>query len=295
MRSFGTQSKTACAGADRVPPAPGSFIKTRVTLGVASATCCIASLLCAQTNDLKQAGLWQLQGLRSSYCVHFLVNPEAGSKALKQGLTAIRASEDATLNPALQQVVHSQPEFAGWTASNLCLYYLDAVQVGKQRIVERDPRRYQLIGVWTLAAREAGGARRDFVVDMYASRENLLDAAHVAEVRLHEMESAYYDHPDTTDDTYNLKIGKTQLIWTGRAVGDSIRVQQPLTEQWSMEGLRHGLQPVRLVLTPAWSRALVGSLRVEGKGDLAKLLKASPIRFVGPLYRGGGGELRFTR
>jgi hypothetical protein len=52
---------------------------------------------------------------------------------------------------------------------------------------------------------------------------------------------------------------------------------------------------VRLVLTPTWSRALVGSLRVEGKGDLAKLLKASPIRFVGPLYRGGGGELRFTR
>jgi hypothetical protein len=40
---------------------------------------------------------------------------------------------------------------------------------------------------------------------------------------------------------------------------------------------------------------MVGSLKVEGKDDLAKLLKASPIRFVGPVYQGGTGSLHFGR
>jgi hypothetical protein len=176
------------------------------------------------------------------------------------------------------------------------LYYLDAVQVGKRRVVEKDPRRYQLVTVWSLAAQEhPSGPRRDLVIDMYASRENLLNAAHDEEIRLHEIQSQYYDRPDTTTDIYNLKIGKTQLTWTGRAAGDSARVERPITERWSVLGLRHGDRPAELALTPVWRRQVVGSLRVEGKGDLAKALKASPIRFVGPLYRGGGGVLRFLR
>jgi hypothetical protein len=40
---------------------------------------------------------------------------------------------------------------------------------------------------------------------------------------------------------------------------------------------------------------MAGSLRVEGKGDFADAVKASPIRFVGPALLGGGGELAFRR
>ena len=72
-------------------------------------------------------------------------------------------------------------------------------------------------------------------------------------------------------------------------------VDQPIQESWSVSGLRGQMWNARLIRTPSWSRPLVGSLTVEGKGDLAKALKASPIRFVGPLYIGGGGELHFSR
>jgi hypothetical protein len=267
-----------------------------VTVGVAAATCCAVSLLSGQTAaDVKEAHTWRLEGLRSGYCVRFLVEPEAAGKELKSGFTLLTASQDSSLHPALQQLIRSQPEFASWTPSKVCLYYLDAVQVGKRRIAERDPRKYQLIGVWTLATLEQGGTRRDLVLDLYASRESLLKAAEIAQVRLHEIHSAYYDHPDTTSDVYSVKIGKTQLTWSGRPAGDSTRVERPITEPWSVSGLRHGLQNAELVVAPTWSRGVVGSLRVEGKGDLSKILKASPIRFVGPLYRGGGGELRFAR
>jgi hypothetical protein len=241
-------------------------------------------------------GSWGLQGLRTAYCVRFLVDPKAAGKELRNGFTLVPAGQDSSLNSALQQVVRSQPEFASWIPSNLCLYYLDAVQIGKRRIVERDPSRYQLVALWSLAAREQGsGSRRDLLVDMYASRENLLNAAHQADFRLHEIRSQFYDRPDTTTDIYSLKIGKTQLTWTGRPAGDSARVDRPIVEQWSAVGLRHGERPAQLTLTPTWRRHVVGSLRVEGKGDLAKMLKASPIRFVGPQYRGGSGELRFFR
>jgi hypothetical protein len=267
-------------------------------LGVVTTTSCLASLLSAQsTPDPKAANHWGLEGLRTAYCVRFLVEPKAAAEQLRTGFTLLPAQQDSTLDPALQQVIRSQPEFASWAPSNLCFYYLDAVQMGKRRIVERDPGRYQLLAAWSFATREQGnGPRRDLVVDLYASRENLLNAAHDAEIRLHELESKFYDRPaDSTADIYSLKIGKTQLTWTGRAVGDSSRVDRPISEQLTIRGLRHGDLPAQLVLAPTWRRQVVGSLRVEGKGDLAKMLKASPIRFVGPQYHGGSGELRFSR
>jgi hypothetical protein len=266
-------------------------------LGTAAAVCCFGSLLSAQAQPQPNEGdTWQLQGLRNGYCVRFLVEPEAATRQLKKGFTALPAQQDSTLHPALQQVIRSQPEFASWTPSSLCLYYLDAVQIGKRRIAEHNPRSYELIGVWTLATQEqASGTRRDLVLDMFANRTNLLNAAELVHVRLHQVQSTYYDRPDTTSDVYNLKIGKTQMTWAGRGIGDSTRVVHPKVERWSVSGLRGGIQTAELLMSPAWSRQVVGSLSVEGKGDLVKLLHGSPIRFVGPLYRGGGGEIRFPR
>jgi hypothetical protein len=51
----------------------------------------------------------------------------------------------------------------------------------------------------------------------------------------------------------------------------------------------------RLLLTPEWTKAMVGSLQVEGEDAFADAIKASPIRFVGPAVVGGEGELAFGR
>ena len=256
------------------------------------------SALPAQTStdaELREARTWTLQGLRAAYCIRFLVEPELASKELREGSVLLPAERDQTLHPALRQIVSSQPEFASWVPSNLCFYYMDAVQVGRRRLAERD-RRYQMIGVWSLAATEAeGGTRRDLAVDMYASRNSLLQAAKTALVRLHEVRTTVYDKADSTFDIYSTKIGKTELVWTGRQTGDSTKVDDRFQESWSVSGLRPSVRVARLDFNPAWSWPLVGSLRVEGKGDLAKALRSSPIRFVGPLYRGGVGRFRFSR
>jgi hypothetical protein len=114
-------------------------------------------------------------------------------------------------------------------------------------------------------------------------------------VKLNEVQSSVSRVPGSGNDLYQVKIGKTRLVWNGRPVGDSTRVEQPITESWLAKGTSGTLWKVSTTLRPEWSRPLVGLLSVEGKDDLAKALKASPIRFVGPLYQGGGAELRFSR
>jgi hypothetical protein len=269
-----------------------------VTIGVAAAAWWGVPALSGQTaSAAKESQVWGLQGIRTGYCVRFLMEPGKAERELDKGFRLLRADQDQTLHPALQHVIRGQPEFAAWVPANLCFYFTDAVQVGSRRIAEKNPRNFQMIATWTLAAQEQkSGTRRDMVLDMYANRGSLIRAAEAARVRLHEAQTVVTDRPDTTADVYSVKLSGTLLIWNGRPTGDSTRVEQPMEESWSVPGIRGGgLWAVRLAVNPAWSRPLVGSLTVEGKGDLAKALKGSPIRFVGPLYRGGAGEMRFSR
>ena len=153
-----------------------------------------------------------------------------------------------------------------------------------------------MIGMWAVAATEQGsGSRRDILLDFVAVGGGVSQAAANAKVKLGEAQSSVSKVPGTDNDLYEVKIGNTRLTWNGRAVGDSTRVGQPILESWLGKGTSGTVWRIQATFKPEWSRAMVGMLSVEGKDDLAKALKASPIRFVGPVYRGGGGELRFSR
>jgi hypothetical protein len=265
-------------------------------VSVALATCWATSVGAQTGTQVKDERVWNLQGLRAGYCVRFLIDPKTATGELKEGFLRLRADQDESLHPALRQVIQSQPEFAPWTPSSLCFYYSDAVQVAGRRIAEKNSRIAQMLGIWTLSTVEQGSrTRRDLVLDMYASRERLRTAAATNLVPLHEAEAGYKPPSDSSGTEYRQKIGKTQIVWSGRTTGDSTRVESPLVNTWQLAGLKGITWDAQLALSPTWARPLVGSLRVEGKGDLAKALKASPIRFVGPFYHGGGGQLRFTR
>jgi hypothetical protein len=264
---------------------------------VALASCWGAPSVAGQSEtDHEESRAWTLQGLRTGYCVRFLIAPEAASRKLKDGFQLIRADQDANLHPALRQTIQHQPEFASWSPSSLCFYFTEAVQVGERRVVEKDTRKSQMIAVWTLGTVEQRArVRRDLALDLYGNRGSLIRAAQQSGVRLREAETSVAERADTTTDVYSVKLQKAVLIWRGRPAGDSTRVEQPIRESWSVPGLRTGVWTTQLTMRPAWSQPLVGALTVEGKGDLAKALKGSPIRFVGPLYHGGSGELRFLR
>lgn len=229
--------------------------------------------------------------------MRFLLDPRQAPRTPKDKFLLLRADQDRNLHPALRRLIATQPEFASWAPTRLCFYYLDAIQIGDHREADKKGRKPQLLAVWSLATVMVGtNSQRDFVVELYGGRGGLSRAAEGTGVSMEEVRASVLDAADTIPDVYSVKVGKTLLVWNGRPAGDSTRVSQPIVESWSLVGLRSlGIWQTELAFAPQWSRSLVGSFRVEGKGDLAKALKASPIRFVGPLYRGGGARLRFRR
>jgi hypothetical protein len=271
-----------------------STLKPLVVLGVAVATS-IPPAAVAQALKEKEAQIWGLPDLRTSYCVRFVIEPRIASHELKNGFRLVPASQHRMLHPALQQLIQHQPEFGSWSPSELCFYFSDAVQVGTHRVAEKNVRKQQMLAVWTIATQEEkSGARRDLALGIFG-RGGLKRAAEIAGVRLHEATATVVDSADNANDVYSIKLERTSVIWRGRPAGDSTRVERGIQESWSVTGVRTGVWAGDFRYQPQWSRALVGSLTVQGKGDLAKALKGSPIRFVGPLYRGGSAELRFTR
>ena len=273
-----------------------SLRRSRAGLGLVAAAFCGTWPLAAQDRAEGRGGpVWTLEGLQAGQCVRFLMEPDEAGKELRPGGRLIRADQDHILHPALRSVVQSQPEFAGWTPASLCLYYAAAIGVGGRRFGSRDPRKRQMIGFWTVAATEQDGSRRDMVLEAFGARGDLVRAAEMGKVRIREARSAVSKAASSGNDLYNVQIGKTRLSWNGRAAGDSTRLDRPSEELWVTRGASGTFWRVRAILRPLWSRPLVGVLSVEGKDDLAKALKASPTRFVGPVYYGGGGELRFSR
>lgn len=269
---------------------------SRAVLGLAAVTLCGALPLLGQEAAAgRQGPLWTLEGLQMAQCVRFLMEPRSAAKQLRPGGRLIRADQDQNLHPSLRGVVDQQAEFASWAPASVCLYYADAIRLGVRRLGSKDPRKRQMLGVWAVAATEPGGRRRDFVLELFGASGELAHTAEQAKVRLREAQSSRSKPVQTENDVYEVRVGKTRLIWNGRATGDSTRVESPLRELWLTKGSSGTVWRVQTTVQPTWTRPLVGVLTVEGKDDLAKALKASPTRFVGPLYFGGSAELRFSR
>jgi len=268
----------------------------RVTLGLAVAAFAAPSLQGQGPSEPRGGPSWALRGLRSGQCVRFLIAPGAAAQQVRGGFRPIRADQAQTLHPAIRSVIEGQPEFGSWTPSSLCFFYLDSVSLGGRTIVAKKGARPQMIGVWTLAASEQGnGSQRYLVLDLTAGSAQVVRAAEAGKLRVREAASRTSLMPDGSQEVHEVSVGKTRLVWTGRAVGDSTRVEQPIEESWLVKGASGTSWNVRFKLAPNWTRPLVGVLSVEGKDDLAKNLKASPIRFVGPRYLGGSADLIFSR
>jgi len=276
----------------RFPPSGGS----RAVLSLAAMSLCGALPLRGQEAAAgRQGPVWTLEGLQVGQCVRFLMDPGTAAKQLRPGSRLLRADQVETLHSTLQSVIDQQPEFASWAPASLCLYYSDAIRLGARRLGSKDPRRRQMLGVWAVAATEQGGSRRDLVLELFGASGELAHSAEQTKVKLREAQSSLSKPTQRENDLYTVRVGKTRLIWNGRATGDSTRVTGPVRELWLTRGASGTMWRVQATLQPTWMRPLVGVLTVEGKDDLAKALKASPTRFVGPLYFGGTAEFRFSR
>jgi hypothetical protein len=249
---------------------------------------------------------WQLGGLRTGFCVELLLDPASDAvkdllKDLPDGYRAVPASEAKHLPISLRGVVDGQPEFASWSPSRLCFHAVDTIRTGDIVVGDRSGRRPQLFAYWAVTAAAPGEPARDVVLNFYSSSDRLARSARlkgqiVREARLVVGKPPADDNGvESTDDRIQVKLGKTVVTWDGRLVGDSVAMREPVAVEWVSPAVRGGIVTGRMTLSPSYSRAMAGALKIEGKGDMAKALKGSPTRFVGPAYRGGGGSVTFRQ
>jgi hypothetical protein len=246
---------------------------------------------------------WHLAGLRTGFCVQFLVNPASDVlDDLPKGFRPIPASEAKDLPLALRGIVDGQPEFASWSPSRLCLHAVDTIRAEGIVVGDRSGRRPQLFGSWTVTAAEPGGGAREVVLDLFTNSERLVRSARLAGQVVREARLSVGKVPDEdengvphTDDRFQVRVGKTVVTWDGRLTGDSVPVPEPVAFTWTAGGPRTGTLNGQMTLAPSFSRAMAGALKVEGKDAFAKALKASPTRFAGPAFVGGAGSITFKQ
>ena len=274
----------------------------RPTVLLSLALALAAAPLRAQDNAF-EATTWELEGLRSAFCVQLLLDP--GSELmhdLPAGWTAVPASADTNLHVSLRSVIEGQTEYAAWSPSRLCFTTVDTIRAKEFSLQDKSGRRPQLFGFWTVLAAQPGGPPQDVALDLFANSDRLIHSARLAGQELHEARLTVGKVPaedengvPSSDDRFQVKLSGTVVTWDGRLAGDSAAVAGPVENTWSITGMRGGVVTGSLTLSPARSQPMAGSLKVDGKNALAKALRASPTRFAGPSFRGGAGKVTFAR
>ena len=276
--------------------------RTVVLSLVAPALAAVTGMLSAQSS-VPDDKIWRLKGLRTAFCIQFLMDPASDAlEDLPAGYRPVPASEAADLHISLRGVVQGQPEFAAWSPSRLCFEAMDTVETAEYTIADRSGRRPQLFATWTVLAAAPGGPTGDVALRLFANSERLIRSARLAgqkvwpaRVAVGLVPSEDEDGVPSSDERFQVKVGGTTIAWDGPQARTRTAVREPWAISWVATGAKDGVVSGEVALSPVFSRAMVGSLKVDGKDTFAKALRASPTRFAGPAYRGGGGSISLRK
>lgn len=256
---------------------------------VLAALAVVPGALPAQQSGPAPEAVWSLDTLRSGFCVHFLVDPKTATQRIFRGIAAVPAASTESLHPALKRIVESSPEFASWIPEQFCIFQFSSVRVGSRVLRDSKHGRSQVIGMWAISAPAAAQGS----VVLLTGNSHLSSTVRALGVDVDVIRTAFGKVPESTDDRYEIRYSGTTLTWDGHASGDSTAAPM-LDRTWAVSGRNGRVLRVAERLDAAGARFLVGALRVEGKGELARALIGSPIRYVGPLVWGGSGSIAFS-
>jgi hypothetical protein len=235
---------------------------------------------------------WRFDGLRNGYCIEFLVDSALIRDLLPDGALPMRADRMQSLHPAIARTVADQPEYGPWTPASACFYMFDRVVVAG-RPLPASGAAGEMIGFVSYSARllEDGGRGGDVLDLLVTSNWKGMRSADDQGLRLERSPVTLEDLPNSTNRRITMKVDGTTLRWEGRDAGDSAAAGAPLERRWLVKAADRRYRFVTMRVAPTSTRSMIGSLIVQGKGDLARALRSSPIRYVGPNVRGGSGEL----
>ncbi|MEO5824927.1 MAG: hypothetical protein ABIR59_03495 [Gemmatimonadales bacterium] len=238
---------------------------------------------------------WILRDARGGFCIWYLADPEMVRDLLPKDVSTQAASAvGSALPPALARVVQDEPRFASWVPGAICVgMYASASVDGKEVVAAKDGDRVTVI-THSVAAVDPRGIRGagHYLIELGTDRGGLARAGEVAGIRTHDRSVDIKKVPDSDDDEIELKLDKAKIIWQGHPTGIA-RVDSTRSMSFGYAGLRLSSWEIQVEAAPMEVQGVIGALRIEGKDDLSRVLRASPIRFMGPIERGGVATFRF--
>ena len=245
---------------------------------------------------------WTLQNVRAALCVHFLMDSAQADKKLPKDYRTVRASDFPELSPAIKNLIAGEPEFQGWVPAQWCSIYVDQVKIGDQTLGATNPDLgdTQYLGAWLIGAvpvqETASPTKASYYIGtMRTPNWRIIRLAETSLIPVEYAEPAIGKVPEGLDDRYRVEMGRTIITWDGHLAGDSASTAPQANQTWHSLNSRGARIRAQVTLAPEKRQNVAGSLQIAGNDDLAKSLRASPIRMVGPIDWGGAGTLAFFR
>ncbi len=232
---------------------------------------------------------WSLIGLRSGFCVHFLIAPDQLRLTPFQPASAAPASEATGLNPVIANLVARTDSLAGWYPSALCLLQADSSRTGGD--TQRHGDRPVSVLFWRMSP---SSESLPAPAVLFATEGALRGAGNLSgTAEVSRFEATLDVDAETGERVVTARIDQSSLGWDGVVLPDTI-AGEVKDQAWQLVG-KPPRWRVQFHAAPASRQRVSGSLRVSGEGPLARLLLASPIRWVGEYWRGGTAHFQFSR
>ena len=246
---------------------------------------------------------WTLQNFRASVCVHFLMDSVQADKELPREYRTVRAADFPDLAPALKTLIAGEPEYQGWVPAQWCSFYYDQLKVGDQSMGDATPDldHTQYLGAYLIGAVPALDAATPatpsyYIATLRTPNWRWIRLAETSFIKMEFAERSIGKVPEGTDDRFRVEMsGRTVITWDGHLAGDSAFAAPRAEQTWYTLNSRGARIRAQVTLTPEKRQNIAGSLQIAGNDPVAKSLRASPIRMVGPLSWGGSGTLSFAR
>ncbi len=239
---------------------------------------------------------WLLEDARGSFCIWYLVDPALAPKLAPKGTQFAVAGSGAALPPMVARVIRDEPQFASWIPAAICVGRYGVVRIDGEEAARAREGRSILVLTHSIAAiapmGQAGAGF--FLLELATDDGNVVRLAELSGLRVERREVAIVPSREGGDDALHLQVEKARLVWSGHRFGEP-RVETTQSMSFGLAGMRTSSWRLEAGFATDTVQPVVGQLRIEGKDDLAKALKASPIRAVGPFQQGGRAEWLFSR
>ncbi len=251
----------------------------------------LASPLAGQAD----AQLWRWVDAQGGFCIWYLADPVIAAELVPGEIRLRPASATASIPEVLLRIVQDEPRFAEWIPGVVCIGRYTTVAADGVPVATMEKQRPLLLTLSGLAAASAYGQDAGWqLTTIGLDADRLEDLAEEGWIGGEEARIRDRTGLEGEDTQWELTQPGVKLIWSGHPTG-GLRVGSTRSMSFGYAGDQNSMWLVQFRMAPTEEQPQVGALRIEGDGALARALKSSPMRTVGPIARGGEATLDFRR